>query len=289
MSRQEATVGGVRITGQLHESASPLAGAPLLVALHGGTYTGEYYRVAGSAAGSYVEVANRNGLSMLVIDRPGYGDSDLLPEDENTFARQAELLDEAVGTILEGLAPSAVVLVGHSIGGMIALELAARNPAWALAGVAVTGMGSRIPAGGAAETLGSLPFEGVIDLPVPDREGVMFGPPGTFTESAKADAQRSYAPTPFVELVRAPQWAAARLSEVAPGVQVPVHHGLAQFDALWDTSPEARDAFLAAFDSSVPVESSIIPGVGHSIDHHLRGAAVQLRQIAFALDCAQSG
>lgn len=286
MSRHDSTAAGVRVTGTLHEPEVALPGAPLLVALHGGTYSGEYYRVAGSAAGSYVDVANRNGLAMLVLDRPGYGESELLAEDENTFARQAEILDRTVADLLPAVGAGSVVLVGHSIGGMIALELAARQPSWPLVGVAVTGMGARIPAGGAAETLGSLPFSGVVDLPVPDREGVMFGPPGTYSESAQVAARASYAPTPFVELVRAPQWAAARLGEVAPAVAVPVHHGLAEFDALWDTSPEAREAFLDAFADDVPVESSIVAGVGHSIDHHLRGTAVQLRQIAFALDCA---
>ena len=60
----------------------------------------------------------------------------------------------------------------------------------------------------------------------------------------------------------------------------------AEFDALWDTSPEARDAFIAAFAAGVPVESSIVAGVGHSIDHHLLGVVVQLRQLAFALEVA---
>lgn len=286
MNALDVTVDGVKITASLHTAAQPMAGAPLLVALHGGTYSGEYYRVAGSAAGSFVDVANRNGFSMLVLDRPGYGGSDLLPEDENTFARQAELLDSAVGEMLQGIDVSSVVLVGHSIGGMITLELAALHPSWPLVGVAITGMGARIPAGGAAETLGSLPFEGVIDLPVPDREGVMFGPPGSYSETAAVQARASYAPTPFIELVRAPQWARERLAVVAPAVAVPVLHGLAEFDALWDTSLEAREAFIAAFAEGVPVESSIVAGVGHSIDHHLLGVVVQLRQLAFALEVA---
>lgn len=286
MSHHVVTVAGVRIAGDLHEPVHPLDGGPLLVALHGGTYTGEYYRVAGSPAGSYVDVATRNGLRMLVLDRPGYGGSDLLPEDENTFTRQAELLNAAIGELADVIGASSVVLVGHSIGGMIALEIAAQHPAWPLAGVAVTGMGSRIPPGGAAEALGSLPLSGVVDLPVPEREGVMFGPEGSWTAAAKTAAQRSYAPTPFVELVRAPKWAAERLSEVAAVVDVPVHHGLAEYDALWDSSPEAREAFIAAFTGGAAVESTIVTGVGHSIDHHIRGTAVQLRQIAFALDCS---
>ena len=86
--------------------------------------------------------------------------------------------------------------------------------------------------------------------------------------------------------MRAPQWARERLAVVAPAVAVPVLHGLAEFDALWDTSLEAREAFIAAFAEGVPVESSIVAGVGHSIDHHLLGVVVQLRQLAFALEVA---
>ena len=77
-----------------------------------------------------------------------------------------------------------VVLVGHSIGGMISLEIAARHPRWPLVAVATSGNGARIPAGGAAEALGSLPLSGVVDLPVAERDGVMFGPAGSFTDAA---------------------------------------------------------------------------------------------------------
>ena len=114
----------------------------------------------------------------------------------------------------------------------------------------------------------------------------MFGPAGSFSEEAAIQARSSYAPTPFVELVRAPLWARERLEVVAPEVRVPVHHGLAEYDALWDTSAEAREAFIAAFAEGVRVESTIVQGVGHSIDHHLLGVVVQLRQLAFALDVA---
>ena len=44
------------------------------------------------------------------------------------------------------------------------------------------------------------------------------------------------------------------------------------------------EAFIAAFTGGATVDSTIVSGVGHSIDHHLKGASVQLHQIAFALD-----
>jgi pimeloyl-ACP methyl ester carboxylesterase len=266
-----------------HAPAAAIGGLPLLVALHGGTYTSEYFGVAGGPAGSFLDIAGRNGFAVLTVDRPGYGESTLLPEEENTFARQAEILDGVIAEALGRWPATGVVLVGHSIGGMISLEIAARHPQWPLLGVTTSGNGARIPSGGAAEALGRLPLSGVVDLPVPERDGVMFGPAGSFTEAARQAAHGSYAPTPFVELVRAPVWARERLSTVAAAVQVPVLTVLAAYDALWDSSAEARADYESRF--AVPVSAPVLPGTGHSIDHHLMGAALDLMQLGFAQEC----
>jgi len=259
--------------------------SPLLVALHGGTYTSEYFAVAGGPLGSFLDVANRNGFDVVSIDRPGYGASDSLPDDENDFPRQAEILEAVIGSLIGELRAQTVVLIGHSIGGMVALEIAARRPSWPLVGVSATGMGARIPAGGAAEQLGSAPLEGVIDLPVPDREAVMFGPTGV-SEIAREAARASYAPTPFIELKLAPVWAKERLDMVAAEVEVPVQNFLAEHDALWDSTPEAMADFESRFADGAGATATLVRGVGHSIDHHLFGAAVHLQQLAFAYTCA---
>jgi pimeloyl-ACP methyl ester carboxylesterase len=283
MERREIPAGSGSVAVAYHAPAAEIAGLPLLVALHGGTYTSGYFSVAGGPAGSFLDIAARNGFAVLTVDRPGYGESTLLPEDENTFARQAEILDGVIAEALTVWPAAGVVLVGHSIGGMIGLEIAARHPQWPLLGVTTSGNGARIPAGGAAEALGSLPLSGVVDLPVPERDGVMFGPAGTFTEAAREAAHGSYAPTPFVELVRAPVWARERLSTVAAAVEVPVLTVLAAHDALWDSSAEARADYESRF--TVPVTAPVLPGTGHSVDHHLMGAALDLMQLGFAQEC----
>ncbi|HXC76114.1 MAG TPA: hypothetical protein VNU19_03595, partial [Candidatus Acidoferrum sp.] len=100
MTADLVTVDGTNISYKFHRAQHAIKDLPLLVALHGGTYTSEYFNVAGSPAGSFVEVANRNGFSVVTIDRPGYGTSGHLPDADNTFARQAELLDGAIAQIL---------------------------------------------------------------------------------------------------------------------------------------------------------------------------------------------
>jgi pimeloyl-ACP methyl ester carboxylesterase len=272
--------GGVEVAVSYHAPAAGIAGLPLLVALHGGTYTSAYFGVAGGPSGSFLDIAGRNGFSVLNIDRPGYGESTLLADEDNTFARQAEILDQVIAAALELWPAPGVVLVGHSIGGMISLEIAARHPRWPLAAVTTSGNGARIPAGGAAEALGSLPLSGVVDLPVPERDGVMFGPAGSFTEAARSAAHGSYAPTPFIELVRAPVWARERLSAVAAAVEVPVLTVLGDHDALWESSAEALADYESRF--TVPVSALALPATGHSIDHHLTGVALDLMQLSFA-------
>jgi pimeloyl-ACP methyl ester carboxylesterase len=286
MQKLITMIDGKTISAVLHTSEQPTPGTPLLVCLHGGTYTSEYFCVAGSSAGSFVDIATRNGFSVLRIDRPGYGASDLLPEDENTFARQAELLDSAISGLLDASRADTAVLVGHSIGGIVALEIAARQPQWRLIGVIVSGMGAAIPAGGAAEQLGALPLDGVVDLPVEEREQLWYGPSSSVSADVIVSARATFAPAPMVELKAAPKWAAQRLHEAAAAVTVPVHHTLAEFDSLWDSSPAARELFLAKFSPTLPVHSEIMPGVGHCIDHHLLGAAMHYNQIAFAHHCA---
>jgi pimeloyl-ACP methyl ester carboxylesterase len=277
--------GGVGVAVCKYAPAVEIPGLPLLIALHGGTYTSEYFGVAGGPSGSFLDIAARNGFSVLTIDRPGYGMSTLLPEEENTFARQAEILDGVIATALDLWPASGVVLVAHSIGGMIALEIAARHPEWPLVAVATSGNGARIPAGGAAETLGSLPLSGVVDLPVVERDAVMFGPGGSFTEDARIAAHGSYAPTPFVELVLAPAWARERLAVVAAAVEVPVQTVLAAHDALWDSSAAALADYESRFTASASASALMLPFTGHSIDHHLMGAALDLMQLAFAQSC----
>lgn len=278
-------VDGHTITALLAAPAEP-TGKPLIAALHGGTYTARYWDVAGSPAGSFLDVAVAHGHTVVAFDRPGYGGSTALTPDANTFARHAELLNDALAQAVERLAADSVFLVGHSIGGMIGLMIAAGRPGIPLIGVSATGMGAVIPSGGAAEALGSLPADSTVDLPYEQRDHVMFGPEHTYRAEGVRQAHESYAPTPVRELVQAPKWPKEHLPSLAPEVRVPVHNALAEFDALWSSGPENVARFAALFTAAPFVDASVARGTGHCIDHHILGLSTQLRQLAFAEECA---
>ncbi|GJF32419.1 thioesterase [Kitasatospora sp. NE20-6] len=269
-------------------TAGPAAatGRPLIAALHGGTYTARYFDVAGSPQGSFLDVAAAHGYPVVALDRPGYGGSTPLEPAGNTFERHADLLSRAVGQAAERLAAEQVFLVGHSIGGMIALMIAADGPAFPLIGVSATGMGAVIPPGGAAEALGSLPLDATVDLPYDQRDQVMFGPASTYRPEALHQAHASYAPVPVRELAQAPLWPKEHLPTVAPRVRVPVHNALAEFDALWDSSPHNVALFAGMFTAAPFVEAGVARATGHCIDHHRLAHALHLRQLAFAEECA---
>src|SRR3954453_9376120 len=201
---------GLEIAAERREPAMA-NGRPLIVTLHGGLYTSRYFDVPSWPGGSFLDLASQRGYPTVSFDRPSYGASAELAPEQNTFERQAELLGAAVGEVA---GDSRVVLVGHSIGGMIALTIAAMSDGPALLGVSVTGMGAVIPPGGASAQLAPAAAssgEDVIALPPEACDPVMFGPPETFDPEVLDAAHATYSPAPAVELIAASRWAAEEL------------------------------------------------------------------------------
>ena len=104
-----------------------------------------------------MDLAAAAGYPVVCFDRPGYGGSAALPPAENTFGRHAQLLADAIGQAAARFPADGVFLTGHSIGGMIAMMIAAGDIDFRLTGLSVTGMGAVIRAGGPAHALASLP------------------------------------------------------------------------------------------------------------------------------------
>jgi len=280
MAGADGPAQGITITGRRGVPTETGPGTPLIVALHGGTYTSEYFDIPGF---SLLDRAVEAGIPIIALDRPGYAGSTWIEPEDSIILQNAEALDQVIGEIWaeHGNGLSGVVLVAHSIGGAVATAIAARRPAWPLLGIAVSGCLLSVPPESRQAWL-DLPPVPTIELPVPVKDSVMFGPAGSYDESMPAASHPSNAPVPRAELLDIAGGWIERVPEVAASVTVPVFARQAEFDALWITDAAQVDGFAAAFSASPSVDARLVPGAGHCIDFHDAGAAFQLEELAFA-------
>jgi pimeloyl-ACP methyl ester carboxylesterase len=114
--RPTRTVGRWSLAVHEHSHPAP-AGAPRVVLVHGTM----------DRATSLAKVSRRlSELEVIRYDRRGYGDSRLVAD--GTPAPVPSTVDDHVEDLMDVLDGRAAVLVGHSMGGTIALATAARHP-----------------------------------------------------------------------------------------------------------------------------------------------------------------
>ena len=279
---------GFTFTGRTNigDDLPPRSSDPLIVALHGGTYSSEYFDIPDH---SLLDNATKQGIAVIAIDRPNYLGSSPLTSDGSIIADNATVLGDAIGSIWSAHAGEAagIVLVAHSIGGAIATIIAATPQSWPLLGLATSGCLVRVPqeSAGAWAALPDIPM---IDLPVPLKDQLMFGPPETYDAKMPAASYPSNTLVPKAELLDITGAWIERRAETCAAVSVPVHHRQAEFDHLWITDRGEVDEYRAGFTSAPSIDAQLQPGSGHCIDFHLPSDEFQGSQLAFARACATS-
>ena len=279
------TIGGWRVSGRRRVPNGPAAlDAPLIVALHGGTYTSAYFDLPGF---SLLDRAAAAGIPIVAIDRPCYGETTPLDPGGETIRNSAARLDAIIaGLVARSPAPGrGIVLLGHSIGAAVALAIAARHPSWPLIGVAVSGIClDSPPEAGAAWA--NLPETIMVELPAALKDAVMFGPAGTFGSPMPGLGHDADAPVPRAELIDIVMGWPAIAAGILGNVCVPVHYRLAEHDQLWITGADQVTRFAACLSGAPKVDAALLPDTGHCIDFHHAGATLQDDQIKFARRCA---
>ncbi len=255
---------------------------PLIIAIHGGTYSSAYFDIAGH---SLLDRAERNGIPAVAIDRHGYGGTPFA--DDMTILGQATALRAALAEVWDDVRGDArgVVLIAHSIGAAITLALARDPGPLPLLGVAVSGIGVRTP-GAHAAMWQALPDLPTVEMPGAVKDELMFGLPGSFADPMPAASHAADAPVPKAELVDIVGGWHDVADAVCAGIRVPVHYRQGEHDRLWIVDRGEIAAFARRFVAAPRVDAAMTPGTGHCIDFHHAGAALHLQQLGFALQCA---
>jgi len=275
---------GMQFTGITRIPSVPVPpDTPLIVALHGGTYSSKYFDVPGH---SLMELAALHEIPIIAVDRPSYGESTKVEDSDSIILKNAEVLDELIGELWAtyGEGTAGVVVVGHSIGGAITVALAARRPSWPLLGIAVSGCLVQVPAesGGA---WAALPDTFLVELPVEIKDFLMFGPEGTYDATMPAASHVANTTVPKPELIDITSTWLKNLAATASSIEVPVHCRQGVFDHLWVTDDDQMAAFKATFSGAPVVDGRLVLDAGHCIDFHRVSRAFQLEQLSFALTC----
>jgi pimeloyl-ACP methyl ester carboxylesterase len=259
------TAGDGSVTGFL---ARGEAGRPLLVCIPGGSYNARYFDVPGH---SFVQAAIEGGFSVAALNRPGYEDS--TPLSRPTFAGNADALVAAIDDLWSKAKDgcTGVVLVGHSMGGAIAIHIASRPRPWPLLGIAISAIHYDAPEA-VTQAWNSMPAGISIEFSPEQRVQFMYGPTETYDGSVVAAASAASSPIPVAELLEVVDGWTRDFSAIAAAVDVPVHYGLSEHEQLWISSPAGVDAFAAAFTGAPSVSAHQVLGVGHNIDHHHAGS-----------------
>jgi pimeloyl-ACP methyl ester carboxylesterase len=258
--------------------------APLIIAIPGGTYTSAYFDLPGR---SLLDRAAALGVPCLALDRPGYGDSTPVVTGDSIILANAEVLDDAIGDIwgTVGAGNPGIVLVGHSIGGAVVSAIAARRPSWPLLGIAISGCLLQVPAESRV-AWDALPDLTYVQMPDGIKNVVMFGPEWTLDSDMPGASHQADSPVPKAELLDITGGWIERVRSTVARIAVPVHARQGEFDKLWITDQEQMAEFAAAFTGAPSVDARLTPSAGHCIDFHRPGDALQLEQLAFALNCA---
>jgi pimeloyl-ACP methyl ester carboxylesterase len=270
---------------------------PLLVMIAGGGGNAAQFDAPGR---SYLVNATLNGFSSIALNRPGQADCPALAldpsADSGVFSANADRLLRAIDEIwtTSGSRHSGIFLYGSSIGGAIALHMAAKwstsKRVWPLLGVAVADIG-QVPPPVLVETWHALPADQTVNLA--DYFSVFFAgiPPWAVPREPPPQA----APGPLVLPV--PR---AELQEVVGGwlrewkaicgqVSVPVQYSIAQHDTAWRVGDQFVREFADAFSKSPYVEASIVAGAIHVISNGPVGMSHFFQILSFASRCAVAG
>lgn len=269
----ELDAGGVTLSGLL---ALPDVSLPraTVVALHGGGMRAGYFHGRADPATSLLSLAASCGYAALALDRPGYGSSAAGAPEGAGLDEQGARIRQALSGFARRRPPGAgFFLVGHSLGGKVALSTAAGWSGDGLLGVDVSGISDRWAVD-----------PGILTAADGKRtRGLHWGPLSLYPPHTFRLAQRLVAPVPGREAAEMADWPRV-YPGVARSVHVPVRFTFAEHERWWRCDAETVAAMTARLASPL-VRAERLAGAGHNISLGRAARSYHLRVLAFLEEC----
>jgi pimeloyl-ACP methyl ester carboxylesterase len=281
-SRQVVTVAGIPVSALRWEARQPRA---VIVALHGGAASSGYFNAPGQPRLSLLRSGAALGFTVIALDRPGYGSSAPHAGRMTDAARRVDLAYAAVDRLLAKRPRGAGVLVlGHSMGCVLAVQMAADERGAGLLGLALAGIG-REPQPGATALLSERARRGLAQ-PGSSRGGAAFREliwgPGWLYPARAGVGISAAAPGYEGEEVR--DWP-GDFPALAAQVRIPVHYSLGDHERVWRAGPAGLADVAGLFTASPRVVTQEQADGGHNLSLGLSALAYHLKVLAFAEEC----
>ncbi|MDB5715093.1 MAG: thioesterase [Sphingomonadales bacterium] len=272
-------VQGMRLSAK---STSPEKGMPLatVVALPGGGYTSEYWHHRHCPSASLLTIGADLGYRVIALDRPGYGASARPDGGGVVLDDQVALIGELIGQLAAGdRAGKGVFLIGHSMGGILSLMVAAQSGFENILGVDVSGVprtfSERLANSMAAVIRGEPNAPEATPAPI-----LFYGPTGTYPAQLADQIDPAAAPCPLTELEDSYRWP-GQFEQVAGKITVPVQYTLGEHETVTKCDLATLNETGRLFGASSRVAVYLQPGAGHNVSLHHVGRAYHLRALAF--------
>ncbi|SER82248.1 alpha/beta hydrolase [Psychrobacillus sp. OK032] len=274
--------GDEMITG-LYAPSADLQPKALIVAIHGGSFSSKYYYLESTATNSLLKLGSDMGYSVIAIDRPGYR---AVGEKGLAFDTQLPILQKVISRAYEkyGEDSAGVFLVGHSIGAMISILLAAEKKVVPLLGMDVSGAGLAFHSV-AKEVIKKSISHGRLNIDPKVKLSLHWGPDWTFSQDVLKECLDTFhTKSPEIEAVDALSWEKRVLIE-GPRVTVPVQFTIGEYDGIWDGNTRVMERVHGIFSSSPFVAVNLQRFTAHNIHLQKVNRAFNLRTLAFLDEC----
>jgi pimeloyl-ACP methyl ester carboxylesterase len=301
---------GGRVTGLVNfpQIASPTTKyRPLLVCLHGGTYSSSYFDVPDQSIRS---VSDAVQVPIVAINRAGYfgssmvGDNGAVPEGSSYQEEEGKWLHEQVlPSLWKSYADmhklTCLVILTHSLGTPPAIVAIATQHAelekgedrkYNIGGLILSGWGFTPPPNlDEAEAMEKpTPRPTRFNFPPEQKTVLMLGSPDDGLCDPKIYAVKDGLGTEiaFDEIDHGRTLWFKKAQKYTEQVGIPILHALGEYDLLWPPAAQKANAYELSFPRSPKIEGGVLLDAPHCIELSFQWKAWYVKALGFALECA---